>query len=185
MISSFPVFSHTGYVVCVNFFHQKEKNYFSPSEWKQFSMTNIATLTPYHLSQSTNTHFSIYMNIVKWKLFGEGWLRMNIVKWKGVENKGDHYAFRCGVWRNTMKGWNVFIDNSAFKVGDESRVSFGGEKWCKVSCLRMNSRFWTESLAKGKYLFSKIEGYKGMKLFGIWGLGGTSRIGRCPSFKDC
>lgn len=71
------------------------------------------------------------------------------MKWKGLENKVDGYAFRCGVWRSTMKGWNVFNDRIAFKVGDESRVSFGGQKWCKVSCLRMTSRFCTGILPKG------------------------------------
>lgn len=38
--------------------------------------------------------------------------------------------FGYGVWRNIMKGWEVSYNNISFKVGEGSRVSFWGQKWC-------------------------------------------------------
>ena len=41
-----------------------------------------------------------------------------------MNNKCDHKAFRVKCVEEYHEGWDVFNDNIAFKVGEESMVSF-------------------------------------------------------------
>lgn len=54
----------------------------------------------------------------------------------------------CGLWRNILKGWDVFLRNISFKVGDWARLIFGEINDAGMTLKKMRSRVCIKFLSR-------------------------------------
>lgn len=66
------------------------------------------------------------------------WRGVTVEKYGGWRTKNVPLPYRCELWRNISKRWEEFNENTSFRVGEASSVSFWGHRWCGNNILGLN-----------------------------------------------